>query len=351
VKQKAMGAHMRAPGDMGNRFLEVSGLTVDFPLDSAILRRRYMRAVNDVSFRLEAGRALAVVGESGSGKSTCARALARLYQPTSGTVTLDGVDINDPVVGPSRIELARQVQMIFQDPFGSLNPVHTAGHHLMRPLALHYPELSKHQTVERALEVLERVGLTPPQTVFDKFPHELSGGQRQRLAIARAISTGASFILADEPISMLDVSIRLGILNLMADMKRDGIGFLYITHDIATARYFSETTAVMYVGHMVEWGDSDSVTQNPRHPYTQLLINAVPEVGRKRTTAQGQNAPSRGAIPVWTPDSRGCPFVARCPLAEGRCHTEMPPVTVLEKNHRVRCFAVSQVGNERADEE
>ena len=318
--------------------IEVDDLIIDFPIDAAFFKKKYLRAVNQVSFQLESGRALALVGESGSGKSTCARALTRLYQPTSGSMTLDGVEINDPHIGLSRIELARQVQMIFQDPFGSLNPIHTAGHHLLRPFKLHRPELSGSELIENVYEVLARVGLNPPELIFNKYPHELSGGQRQRLAIARAVSTGARFILADEPISMLDVSIRLGILNLMADMKNDGIGFLYITHDIATARYFAEATAVMYVGHMVEWGDSDSVTQTPRHPYTQLLIDAVPEVGRARK--HRPVSPGKSQIPLWTADSRGCPFVDRCPLVESRCHSEMPMITKISDNHFARCFAL-----------
>jgi len=169
----------------------------------------------------------------------------------------------------------------------------------------------------------------------DKYPYELSGGQRQRVAIARALAVGAKFILADEPISMLDVSIRLGILNLMDDMKQDGIGFMYITHDIATARYFAERTAVMYVGHMVEWGNSDSVTQNPQHPYTQLLLSAVPEAGRKtKKTLMAK----KGDIPMRSPDSVGCPFAARCLKATERCQTEMPETTQLADDHFVRCF-------------
>ena len=169
------------------------------------------------------------------------------------------------------------MQVIFQDPFGSLNPVHTIRHHIARPIRVYNPQLSPAQVEDRIIATLDRVGLAPAVQTAGKYPYELSGGQRQRVAIARALAVGARFILADEPISMLDVSIRLGILNLMDDMKRDGIGFMDITHDFATARYFAERTAVRYLGHMVEWGDSDSVTQSPRHPYTQLLISAVPQ--------------------------------------------------------------------------
>ena len=319
--------------------LEVRDLVVDFPLDSNLFNRQYMRAVNGVSFTINAGEALAIVGESGSGKSTCARALTRLYKPTSGVVSLDGIDLNDESSGLSRAGLAGQVQMIFQDPFGSLNPVHTAMHHLERPIRIHHPELDENGVRDKLDANLEKVGLSPPEQFASKFPHEMSGGQRQRLAIARALSTGARFILADEPISMLDVSIRLGILNLMSDMKDQGIGFLYITHDIATARYFAERTAVMYVGHMVEWGESDTVTQSPAHPYTQLLISSIPEVGRSHDKTLVRQTKS-GQIPLWKPQSVGCPFFERCPRAQKECSVNMPPVTEIQPGHYARCFAL-----------
>jgi peptide/nickel transport system ATP-binding protein len=312
---------------------------VDFPLDSNLFNRQYMRAVNGVSFTINAGEALAIVGESGSGKSTCARALTRLYKPTAGVVSLDGIDLNDEASALSRAGLASQVQMIFQDPFGSLNPVHTVKHHLERPIRIHHPELDEIGVRDKLYANLEKVGLSPPEQFASKFPHEMSGGQRQRLAIARALSTGSRFILADEPISMLDVSIRLGILNLMSDMKEQGIGFLYITHDIATARYFAERTAVMYVGHMVEWGESDTVTQSPAHPYTQLLIGSIPEIGRSRDTSRVRQVPS-GQIPLWKPQSVGCPFAERCPRAQKECSVNMPPVTEIQTGHYARCFAL-----------
>ena len=307
---------------------------IDFRVGGSLFKPKLLRAVSEVSFTLKAGEALAIVGESGSGKSTVARALCRVHRPTAGKVTLDGEDIlNHPNWSHQR-DFAQAVQMIFQDPFSSLNPVHTIRHHLLRPVRLH-GDLSRAETDARIHEILERVGLTPADRIAAKFPHELSGGQRQRVAIARALAVGARFILADEPISMLDVSIRLGILNLMHDMKKDGVGFMYITHDIATARYFAERTAVMYVGHMVEWGESDAVTQTPRHPYTQLLLSAVPEVGRR------EKAPlkaKKAEIPIRTPQSIGCPFVERCPHVENRCRASMPPVRQLDDDHFVRCF-------------
>jgi peptide/nickel transport system ATP-binding protein len=315
--------------------IRVENLTIDFPTGGGLFTRDMIRAVNDVTLTLQAGKALAIVGESGSGKSTVARAIAGINAPTAGKIIVDGQDILSPTTKISRRDYAARVQMIFQDPFGSLNGVHSIRHHIARPIRLHRPDLSGAAVEEQIIATLTRVGLSPAAQTADKFPYELSGGQRQRVAIARALAVGARFILADEPISMLDVSIRLGILNLMQDMKQDGIGFMYITHDIATARYFAERTAVMYVGHLVEWGDSDSVTQTPRHPYTQLLIDAIPQPGRR---AGADTAPKKRAeIPLRKPDSIGCPFAARCTKVMDKCHTAMPETTQLETDHYVRC--------------
>ncbi len=319
--------------------ITVDNLTIDFSIGGGLFSKNYLRAVSEVSFELKKGEALAIVGESGSGKSTVARALCRLYQPTEGKVLLDGQDVNSGGELSRQKDYAQLVQMIFQDPFGSLNPVHTIRHHLKRPVKIHSPGLSAEQIEDKVIELIERVGLSPARQTADKFPYELSGGQRQRVAIARALAVGAKYILADEPISMLDVSIRLGILNLMDDMKQDGIGFMYITHDIATARYFAERTAVMYVGHMVEWGDSDSVTQNPQHPYTQLLISAVPEAGKEKST---ELKAKKGDIPHRSPESVGCPFASRCLQATDQCSNAMPNTTEVAKGHFVRCFLFDQ---------
>ncbi|MFT7457180.1 MAG: peptide/nickel transport system ATP-binding protein, partial [Marinobacter maritimus] len=186
--------------------------------------------------------------------------------------------------------------------------------------------------------LLELVGLQPAFETAEKYPYELSGGQRQRVAIARALAVDPEVILADEPISMLDVSVRLGILNLMADLKdKHGISFMYITHDIATARYFAEKTAVMYVGHMVEWGASDKVTQTPQHPYTQLLLSAVPEAGRH---GRRELDAKKGEIPLWKPDSKGCPFATRCPRVLDKCSDSFPAITQIADDHFIRCFNI-----------
>jgi peptide/nickel transport system ATP-binding protein len=247
--------------------LEVHGLAKDFGR---------LRAVDDVSFTLRPGTVTALVGESGSGKSTVARLLSRLYAPSEGSIRFRGEDVTRVRGRRALLAYRSEVQMIFQDPFASLNPVKRVQHHLERPLRIH-GLASGSQVDARVRELLEKVGLVPPDEVAQKYPHQLSGGQRQRVAIARALAVEPTVVLADEPISMLDVSIRIGLLNLMADLKRElGIAFLYITHDIASARYVADEVLVMYAGRIVEQGPTDDVLQSPAHEYTRLLLSAVP---------------------------------------------------------------------------
>ncbi|MEE1928982.1 ATP-binding cassette domain-containing protein [Streptomyces sp. TRM 70351] len=252
--------------------LRVRDLTKDFTLRSG-LRRTALRAVDRVGFDLVPGRTLALVGASGSGKSTVARMLARLEKPSSGTVAALGDD-GRPV--PSRA-YRDHVQMVFQDPFASLNPFHSIEHHLARPLLLHGRAASRRDARQEVYRLLERVSL-PAASVAHRRPHELSGGQRQRVAIARALAPGARVVVADEPVSMLDVSSRLGVLRLLARLQReDRLAVLYITHDLATARHFSDDILVMNKGRVVERGPADEVILNPQHPYTRLLRSAAPD--------------------------------------------------------------------------
>jgi peptide/nickel transport system ATP-binding protein len=256
--------------------LEVQSLGKRFPLRGTGLRREMLDAVSDVSFTLRPGHVTALVGESGSGKSTVARLLARLYAPTDGKILFDGHDVSDQWRRKTMLDYRSRVQMIFQDPFASLNPVKRIEHHIARPLQIH-GICKRGQVDERVRELLQRVGLVPPAEIAQKYPHQLSGGQRQRVAIARALAVEPSVILADEPISMLDVSIRIGILNLILQLKRElGIAFLYITHDIASARYVADEVLVMYRGRIVEQGPTDAVLLDPQHAYTKLLLSAVP---------------------------------------------------------------------------
>jgi len=335
--------------------LEAEGLTKHFPVQrrgrEALSReKRVVHAVDDVRLILVRGSVTALVGESGSGKSTVARLLAQLQPHTGGEIKLHGQSVSASG-GRKFRAYCRSVQMILQDPFASLNPVHTVGYHLTRALRIHGYAGRNDEELQAALaELLGKVQLTPAEQYLPKFPHELSGGQRQRVAIARALAAQPEALLADEPVSMLDVSIRLGVLNLLRDLKeRLDLAILYITHDIASARYFADETLVMYAGRMVEGGDSETVTQTPAHPYTRLLIDSAPDpdriggaTGSALTTVweetagtSGSDDPGRPAGPADAEDlgeppslitpPAGCRFHPRCPHVMDRCRTELPP--------------------------
>jgi peptide/nickel transport system ATP-binding protein len=313
--------------------LEAEELTKHFPVRRHLRamfsgERTVVHAVDDVTLLLRRGRVTALVGESGSGKSTVARLLAQLYPRTGGAIRLHGAPTT--VRGGRKFRAySGRVQMIFQDPFASLNPVHTVRYHLTRALRVHDRVGRGREETEAALaDLLTKVQLTPPERYVDKFPHELSGGQRQRVAIARALAAGPEALLADEPVSMLDVSIRLGVLNLLRDLKEQmHLAILYITHDIASARYFADETQVMYAGRIVEGGDSESVTQQPAHPYTRLLIDSAPDPDRM--AARGDDAPSvdegTGEVASLIRPPSGCRFHPRCPHAMDVCTVQVPP--------------------------
>ncbi|MEQ6897987.1 ATP-binding cassette domain-containing protein [Microbacterium sp. KR10-403] len=270
----------------------VVNLTKDFTIKSG-LRRMPFRAVDRVSFDLVPGRTVALVGESGSGKSTIARMLARLEKPTSGAIDVR-LDDGTPVPGSA---YRRHVQMVFQDPFASLNPFHSIAHHIARPLAIHHRARGASAIHDLTLQMLERVNLTPAEAFAARRPHELSGGQRQRVAIARALAPGAQVLIADEPVSMLDVSIRLGVLNLIGRLQReDDLAVLYITHDLATARHFSDDILVLYKGRVVERGPADAVILDPHHDYTRLLAAAAPDPERLGKVVSDEAAVDRARL-------------------------------------------------------
>ena len=319
--------------------LEAVGLVKEFSVRSRLGGHSTVRPIDDVDFRLLPGRATALVGESGSGKTTLARMLARFYDPTAGELRLDG----RPMAAGRRAERAYRsaVQMVFQDPFGSLNPVHRVRHTIERAVRLHHPGLDRAERRRRTLEALERVSLLPAADYVDKFPHELSGGQRQRVVIARALAVQPRVLLGDEPISMLDVSIRLEILNLLDRLRRDdGLALLYITHDIASARYLCDEIAVMYAGRIVEHGPTEQVIAAPRHPYTQLLIDSSPdphrdaELGRDALFDAGRDL---GEPPSLADPPPGCRFHPRCPLVRERCRTDAPASREVD-GRRVECW-------------
>ena len=310
--------------------LEARSLTKHFPVRRGWgARSALVHAVEDVSLTLRRGTVTAVVGESGSGKSTLARMLARLIKPTSGEVLLGGVPA--PAGGRG---YSGEVQLVLQDPFASLNPIHGVRYILGRPLKIHRTA-GDSDPDDAIKDLLNRVALTPADQFIEKLPHELSGGQRQRVAIARALAVRPRVLLADEPVSMLDVSIRLGVLNLLADLRdRERLAILYVTHDIASARYLADTVAVMYAGRVVEAGPAVQLTDHPQHPYTQLLLSAAPDPDR----AEAPSLAGAGSPPSLVNPPPGCRFHPRCPFAMPRCAEQTPPAFEVGPGQTSACW-------------
>lgn len=293
-----------------------------------------LKAVDDVSFEIRKGEILAVVGESGCGKSTMAKMLCKVYEPTEGSISVNGMDVTGHTGKKDVSRFRKEVQMIFQDPFGSLNPAHKAGRIVGRAVELHYPVLSTAQVRERVVELFETVGLTPAADFMEKHPNQLSGGQRQRIVIARALAVKPSILVADEPTSMLDVSIGIDIMNLMLDLqKKEGLTYLYITHNLASARYMANRMVVMYAGNCVEQGGTDDIIQSPLHPYTVLLLSSTPEPFREEKL----EIHASEDLPDLTGDMKQCPFASRCPRATDRCRKEKPENYVIG-DRQVKCF-------------
>jgi peptide/nickel transport system ATP-binding protein len=335
--------------------MEAISLTKDFRLGHG----HVLHAVRDVSFALYRGAVVALVGESGSGKSTVARLLAGQERLTAGEIRLDGAPV-DPFTRSAFRRHKSEVQLVFQDPFASLNPVHTVRHHLERPVRLHQGRKSRAEVAREVAALLEQVRLIPADQFTGKYPHELSGGQRQRVSFARALAAKPSVLLADEPVSMLDVSIRLEMLSLLDDLReRFRLALLYITHDIASARYFADEVLVMYAGEIVERGPAEDLTQHPAHPYTQLLVASAPDPdnlggglhGFRPSGSTLPGAASRpaadGAAPSATATyqpaaanlaDRGCPFSPRCPFADDRCRAEDPALLPVSPVRAAACW-------------
>jgi peptide/nickel transport system ATP-binding protein len=294
-----------------------------------LAKKARVHAVEAVSVRLDAGKVTAIVGESGAGKTTVARMLAKIIKPDAGEVMLDGV----PAPRGRPKSYAAKVQMVFQDPFASLNPVHRVRHQLVRPLEIHH--IADGRVEEAAEELLRRVALEPAARFLNKFPYELSGGQRQRVAIARALAVRPRVLLADEPVSMLDVSIRLGVLNLLADLRdREHLAILYVTHDIASARYLADTIVVMYAGQLVEAAPSVDLTDHAAHPYTQLLLSAAPDPDRD----EAPKLVAHGAPPSLLAPPSGCRFHPRCLFAMEICKRQVPPSFAVSPDHIAACW-------------
>ena len=298
------------------------------------IRKKEVHVVNGIDLEIGKKEIVALVGESGSGKTTVARLIARLYTPTSGRIVLDSKEVPQRMGRRRILEYRRTVQMIFQDPYASLNALHPARYAIERPLRIH--GIVRRTEIEpRMKEILEECGLRPAERFLDRYPHELSGGQRQRIGIARALAVKPKLILADEPTSMLDVSIRLDIMNLLLDLKaKQDISYLFITHDLAGARYLSDRVAIMYAGYILEVGPSSDVISDPKHPYTQLLRAAAP---KPESRLEPERVDIGGEVPDLTALPPGCPFEPRCPFAKAECRKRLPEMRSVGEAHTVRC--------------
>jgi oligopeptide transport system ATP-binding protein len=323
----------------GEPLVRVSNLKKHFPISSGIVFQRQVgavKAVDDVSFEMYPGETLGLVGESGCGKSTTGRTVLQLYKPTAGSVMFEGKELTSLAPNDLR-EMRRRMQMIFQDPYASLNPRMTVGNIVSEPLRIHNIYPNKAELQQYVENLLERVGLNP--YYINRYPHEFSGGQRQRIGIARALALKPSFIVADEPISALDVSIQAQVVNLLEDLQSEfGLTYLFIAHDLSMVRHICNRVAVMYLGKIVEIGPTDEVYDNPLHPYTQALLSAVPvpdpliEKKRQRVILTG-DVPSPARPPI------GCNFNTRCPVAiQGVCYQDPdPPLLEVEPGHWAAC--------------
>ncbi len=298
--------------------------------------RQLLHAVDGVSFDIARGKTLALVGESGCGKSTVARLLVGLYEPTRGGLTYDGQDAHAAFKTPQGRQLRRRIQMIFQDPYASLNPRWIVQDIVGEPLEEHGIITDQAQLGQRVGELLESVGLSPQDMA--KYPHQFSGGQRQRISIARALATQPEFLVCDEPTSALDVSVQAQVLNIMKDLQRQrGLTYLFISHNLAVVRHVSDEVGVMYLGRLVEVAGKQQLFGNPRHPYTRMLLDAIPKMhdtGRARTPVQGE-------VPNPLNPPTGCAFHPRCPHANARCKTERPQLLEIQ-GVKIACHAVEE---------
>ena len=322
-----------------SEILEVEALKKYFPVQKSLLEQvftrkmSYVRAVDDVTFSIRKGEIFTLAGESGCGKTTTGKVALKLIKPTSGKLFFDGADITD-IKGEKLRLLRKRMQLIFQDPYASLNPRMRLGDTVGHPLEIH--GLAKGEEKKKIVsDVLDKVGLTPPEQFANLYPHQLSGGQRQRAALARSIILQPEFIVADEPVSMIDVSLRTTIIDLMLDFRKElGLTYLFITHDLAIAKYISDRIAIMYLGKIIESSSKERLFQTPLHPYTQALLSAipVPDPERERKTIE-----LKGEVPSAINIPRGCRFHPRCPYMRDECVQKEPPLIEIEKDHFVQC--------------
>ncbi len=320
--------------------VEVKNLKKYFPVRRSFVealigkKQKYVKAVDGVSFEIGEGEVLGLVGESGSGKTTTGRLVLRLIEPTSGKVLIDEKEIFSLPYEDMR-KLRKDIQIIFQDPMAALNPYMRIGEAIRHPLQVHNIGSTKSEQKRMVMEMLERVNLTPPDEFYKRYPRELSGGQRQRVVIARALITRPKFVVADEAVAMLDVSIRSQLLKLLVDLKKEfNLTMLFITHDLATTKYICDKIAVMYLGKIVEIGTFEQIYRNPLHPYTKALISSVPEPDPR---SKKERMIPQGEVPNPINPPSGCRFHTRCPFAMEKCSEIEPEMVEVEKDHFVAC--------------
>jgi oligopeptide/dipeptide ABC transporter ATP-binding protein len=321
--------------------LEVENLVTHYRMPRGFLGtlmgrpERSVHALDGVSFTLRSGELLALVGESGCGKTTTAQTVMRMIEPNGGRILFKGRDITRLSTAAMR-PLRKEMQLVYQDPYESLDPRFRVRETIEEPLAIHGAGVAEDGR-QPVLSALERAGLSPPELYIDRYPHELSGGQRQRVAIAASLVLNPDLLVADEPVSMLDVSVRAGILDLLAGLRRAGLGILMITHDLSTAAHYADRIAVMYLGRIVELGPAAEVIRNPQHPYTRALISVVPS---RDPRARARPQLLRGETPNPTDIPSGCRFAPRCPLVEERCRTVDPQLRSVGEDHEAACILV-----------
>lgn len=327
-----------------DNILEIENLSQSFDLNKGILDKlkfkngkfvkeeRVVHAVNNISFNIEKGKVFSLVGESGCGKSTTARTIIKLIEPKSGKIKYDGEDITD-LTPKEMLEYRRKIQMIFQDPYASLNPRQKVIDIITEPILFHNLAKNKEEANKKAIEILRKVGIREEQA--DRYPHQFSGGQRQRIGIARALAVEPEFIIADEPVSALDVSIQAQILNLLMDLKDEfNFSYLFIAHDLSVVKHISDGLGVMYLGKIVEKGDKNQIFNNPLHPYTELLFSVVPKLSGNNLK---NSKKIEGEIPSAINLPSGCFFYDRCPYKKDICKEKMPEEKEIEKGHFVLC--------------
>ena len=333
------------PGPDGDVILEVDDLKMYFPVSSGLLWQRtvaYIKAVDGVSFSVKRGETFGLVGESGCGKTTTGRCILQLYKPTAGEINFEGQSLKDLSTRQMRT-MRREMQVIFQDPYSSLNPRMTAGNIIGEPLRVHHLVSSNNEYRDRVSELLLNVGLNP--YMADRFPHEFSGGQRQRIGVARALAVSPKFIVADEPVSALDVSIQAQIINLLEGLQEQfNLTFLFIAHDLAVVRHISDRVGVMYLGHIVELADRNEIYTDPVHPYTRALLSAVP-IPDPVIDAQRERVVLSGEVPSPLNPPSGCVFHPRCPIATDECSQVTPELREVSTGHWAACIRAPGYGS------